>query len=99
MQIKILLVSNKTINLPIAHRHAQQSLIYNALRSCPEYSQALHNYGFSEKTTGFKLFTFSPLEGSYTKSGKRLIFNGRVQEWDFVLINSENSAKIKKRSF
>ena len=22
-----------------------------------------------------------------------------VQEWDFVLINSENSAKIKKRSF
>lgn len=78
MQIKILLVSNKTINLPIAYRHAQQSLIYNALRSCPEYSQALHNYGFSENTTGFKLFTFSPLEGSYTKSGKRLIFNGRV---------------------
>ena len=78
MQIKIILVSDKWINLPIAYRHAQQSLIYNALRNCPGYSENLHNYGVSDNTTGFKLFTFGPLEGSYTKVGKKLIFHGRV---------------------
>ena len=78
MQIKITLASDKKINLPIAYRHAQQSLIYNALRSCPGYSQHLHNCGTSESITGFKLFTFSPLTGSYTKIRKRLIFDGRV---------------------
>ena len=78
MQIKITLVSDSEINLPIAYRHAQQSLIYNVLRACPEYSEALHNHGTSMNTTGFKLFTFSSLEGSYTKVGKRLIFDGRV---------------------
>lgn len=78
MQIKISLVSDKGINLPIAYRHAQQSLIYNALRNCPGYSEKLHNYGVSENTTGFKHFTFSPLEGEYTKVGKRIIFDGKV---------------------
>lgn len=78
MQIKITLVSEKGINLPIAYRHAQQSLIYNSLRNCPGYSEKLHNHGVAENTTGFKLFTFSPLEGSYTKVGKRMIFHGRV---------------------
>lgn len=78
MQIKIIFFSGKPITLPIAYRHAQQSLIYNTLRCNSGYSHALHDYGFSENTTGFKLFTFSPLEGSYTKLGKRLIFDGRV---------------------
>lgn len=78
MQIKIILASDKKINLPIAYRHALQSLIYNALRSCPDYSENLHNRGTSENTTGFKLFTFSPLEGGYMKVDKRLIFDGRV---------------------
>lgn len=78
MQIKISLISDKTINFPIAYRHAQQSFIYNLLRSCPEYSKALHDHGSSENTTGFKLFTFSPFEGNYTKVGKRLIFDGRI---------------------
>ena len=78
MQIKVTFVSENKIILPIAYRHAQQSLIYNSLRSCPGYSHFLHNRGTSENTTGFKLFTFSPLEGSYIKVGKKLIFNGRV---------------------
>ena len=78
MQIKITFASDEQIRLPISYRHAQQSLIYNALRSCPEYSQLLHNYGTSERTTGFKLFTFSPVSGSYTKFGKRLAFDGKV---------------------
>ncbi len=78
MQIRITLVSDRGINIPIAYRHAQQSLIYNTLQSWPDYSQKLHSHGASENTTGFKLFTFSPLEGSYTKIGKRLVFDGRV---------------------
>jgi CRISPR-associated endoribonuclease Cas6 len=78
MQIKITLASDEKINLPIAYRHAQQSLLYNDLRSCPCYSHSLHNRGTSENTTGFKLFTFSPLEGSYTKVDKRIIFDSRV---------------------
>lgn len=78
MQIKITFTSEKEINLPTAYRHAQQSLIYNVLHSCPGYSLALHNHGTSELTTGFKLFTFGSLEGRYTKVGKRLIFDGRV---------------------
>ncbi len=78
MQIKITLISDREINLPIAYRHAQQSLIYNALRISSVYSETLHNRGVSENTTGFKLFTFSPLEGRYTKVGKRLVFDGRV---------------------
>lgn len=78
MQIKITLTTDERINLPIAYRHAQQSMIYNALRSCPEYSQHLHNCGTSENTTGFKLFTFSPLMGRYVKIRKRLIFDGSV---------------------
>ncbi len=78
MQIKIALVSKKEIVLPIAYRHAQQSMIYNALRSSPEYSEKLHNYGTSEITTGFKLFTFSQFEGGYRMAGKSIIFCDRI---------------------
>lgn len=78
MQITVTFVSDKKIDLPVAYRYAQQSLIYNVLRSCPEYSQKLHNYGASQHTTGFKLFTFSPFKGNYIKVGKRLIFDGRI---------------------
>ncbi len=78
MQIIIALVSKKEIVLPIAYRHAQQSMIYNALRSSPEYSEKLHNYGTSELTTGFKLFTFGQFEGGYRMAGKSIIFCDRI---------------------
>ena len=78
MQIMIALVSKEEIILPIAYRHAQQSMIYNALRSSSEYSENLHDYGTSELTTGFKLFTFSPFEGYYRMAGKSIIFCDRI---------------------
>jgi len=79
MQIKIRFRSDKNINLPIAHRHAVQSMIYNVLTLCPEYSKALHDKGITgHENISFKLFTFSPFKGNYTRFDKRIIFENEI---------------------
>lgn len=75
MQIRIKFKSEQNINLPIAYRHAVQSMIYRTLARCPEYSAALHDGGFSgDENDAFKLFTFSQFEGNYSVANKRIIF-------------------------
>lgn len=75
MQMRINFESEQNINLPIAYRHAVQSMIYRTLARCPEYSAALHNCGFSgDENEAFKLFTFSQFEGEYNVADKRIIF-------------------------
>lgn len=75
MQIRIKFKSEKNIDLPIAHRHAVQSMIYRSLARCPGYSTALHDEGFSgDENEAFKLFTFGQLEGAYKIADKRIVF-------------------------
>ena len=79
MQLIIRFTSEEKINLPIAYRHAVQSMIYNSLRSCPEYSAFLHDEGNKiDENTTFKLFTFGQLEGDYSIINKRIVFTNEI---------------------
>ena len=79
MQIKLKLGSDVRINLPIANQHALQSMIYNAIRTCPSYSRFLHDSGMSDgEDSLFKLFTFGKLRGTYTVVRKYIIYEGPV---------------------
>lgn len=63
------------IDLPMAHRHYLQSMLYHQLASDPEYAAELHDGGESPEGRQFKLFTFGQLQGTYSTDGGRILFS------------------------
>lgn len=59
--------------LPLNYRHYIQSMIYDALRTDPDFSAALHDGGTEKRR--FKLFTFGQLGGSYRIADRRILFH------------------------
>lgn len=79
MQLHITLRGGET-TLPIAYRHIQQAMIYQAVRTQDsEQAEHLHNTGHQAENRRFKLFTFGPLLGNYTVNGGVITFRGEIR--------------------
>ena len=63
-----------SISLPLSYRHYIQSMIYDALRTDPDYAAALHDSGATAQNRCYKLFTFGQLEGFYRIADRRILF-------------------------
>ena len=74
--LMITLWAEPPLSLPVAYSHLVQGALYAAWR---EPFPALHDRGYSDGTRTFRLFVFSPLQGHYTLSGKRIAFDGAVR--------------------
>lgn len=89
VEVKSALDFNKTV----------QGAIYSIWR---EKYPAVHDFGYSYKGKPFRLFTFSPLLGDYTKSGERISFQGAVsleiRSVSFELIDELAHYFIKHKS-
>lgn len=72
MQLRFQL--NGNISLPLSYRHYIQSMIYDALRSDPDYATDLHDNGITAQNRHYKLFTFGQLEGFYRIADRRILF-------------------------
>lgn len=70
--------SSERIVLPIASGRAIQGLIYRALSSDCEYSEAIHNFGKDYLGRKYKLFTFGELKGRYEISGENIVYFSNV---------------------
>lgn len=77
MQLHVTFKNQNTV-LPIAYRYFVQSMIYNVMESDSDFSRFLHNDGYINESRNFKLFTFSPLSGSYMIADKRITFSDRI---------------------
>jgi len=62
------------MDLPMAHRHYIQAMLYHLLESEGEYAAELHDGCESPEGRRFKLFTFGQLQGAYRISGDRILF-------------------------
>ena len=62
------------IDLPLAHRHYIQSMLYHLLASDQDYAAALHDGGENQEGRKFKLFTFGQLQGTYSIHNGRILF-------------------------
>lgn len=68
------------LTLPLAHHHILQGFIYSILSNNEDYSRFLHEQGYSNGNSTFKLFTFGPLNGTYRVNGpkKEISFFGNI---------------------
>jgi len=73
-----LTLGGQDVNLPLAHHHLVQSMIYALLRADERYSGQLHSMGFTAGGRKFKLFTFSSLRGHKTVGAGRITFKNDV---------------------
>ncbi len=78
MQLKLTFEFNKPLALPLGHHSTLQGFIYNQLSSYPDYSDFLHNSGYSDGPHAFKLFVFSTLKGKHSISGGKIIFYDKI---------------------
>lgn len=77
MQLFITLRGETPLDLPLAHHHQIQGMLYALLAADPVYGEFLHDEGYGGNG-GPKLFTFGPLAGDYTVAAKRIRFAGSV---------------------
>lgn len=79
MRIKVCMLAEDDITLPIAYNHIIQKLIYSILDD--EYAAKLHNSGYKYKNKVFKLFNFSKLkiENKNIKNNRITIQKGKVE--------------------
>lgn len=68
MQIKISLISDKDILLPIQYNHLLQGFIYNNIDG--DLARFLHDKGYMYNNRSFKLFTFSQILGKRKKTNE-----------------------------
>ena len=71
----ITLRSETPVRLPIAYNYYVQSALYAAWRDA---FPALHDEGYTDGVHSFRMFTFSPLRGSYRVGGKEIVFTGEL---------------------
>ena len=69
-----LIFSKDEIRLPIATHTIINGLLYRALREDLNFSEQLHQEGYTYLNRSYKLFTFSDLSGRYIVEGKQIVF-------------------------
>ena len=68
------------LTLPMAYQNKVQGLLYNLMRSVPDYSAFLHDSGYDAgRGAHFKLFCFGRLKGSRQRRGKQICFPNGVE--------------------
>ena len=78
MIIKLKLMPENRLVLPVNYNYYIQSMIYNTLREVPEYSAFLHNTGYRTGDLKFRIFTFSGLSGHYEIADRKITFDSTV---------------------
>ncbi len=78
MQLKISHKLSSELTLPIGYHHVLQSIIYNNMRGQDNYSNFIHNEGYTYQERQFRMFTFSLLEGKYNISDGKISFRDEV---------------------
>lgn len=78
MQLHIKHKVSEPLVLPLSYHHIVQSVIFHALRKMPDYSEFLHDSGYTDNNRKFKLFTFGLLRGKYQIQGKNIVFFDEV---------------------
>lgn len=92
MRIKVCMLAEEDITLPIAYNHIIQKSIYNILDE--DYASKLHDLGYKYKNKVFKLFNFSKfeIENKRIQNNKITIQKGKVD----IIISSIDEAFIFK---
>lgn len=65
------------LTLPLNYHGKVQGLLYKLIQGFPDYSDFLHDTGYSDGGKQFKLFCFSDLTGPHHLRGKTIIFPQR----------------------
>ena len=76
-----LIISHKVPNgltLPINYQHILQSIIYKNLTNACGYSDFLHNKGYLFEERGYRMFTFSFINGKYRIKNKEIRFEDEI---------------------
>ncbi len=78
MQLVVYVNLEEPLVLPINYHHILQAIIYDGLSITPDYSEFLHEIGYTRGQRQYKLFQFSQLEGPYQIREKKIIFTSHV---------------------
>ncbi len=65
MQLEVSIGLREPLALPINYNHILQSIIYRALSAMPDYSEFLHECGYTSGGRQYRMFQFSQLTGDY----------------------------------
>lgn len=65
------------LTLPLNYHAKVQGLLYKLIQGFPDYSDFLHDTGYSDGRKQFKLFCFSDLTGPHHLRSKTIIFPQR----------------------
>lgn len=65
MQLEVSIGLREPLALPINYNHIIQSIIYRALNAMPDYSEFLHECGYTSGSRQYRMFQFSQLNGDY----------------------------------
>lgn len=74
MQLYVHIELDEPLVLPINYNHIIQAVIYRTLSVMPDYTDFLHNRGYSSGHRQYKMFQFSQLKGKYRIKEKSIIF-------------------------
>ena len=77
MQITVTIRKDR-LSLPVNYHHILQAVIFKALEIDEEFSDFIHNEGYSNSDRKFKMFTFSEPMGKCTRSGNWLVFEKKM---------------------
>lgn len=79
MQLHIHIELDEPLVLPINYNHILQAIIYRTLSVMPDYSEFLHERGYSTGQRQYKMFQFSQLKGAYKITDKKIMFYSSVE--------------------
>lgn len=79
MQLYVHIELDEPLVLPINYNHIIQAVIYRTLSVMPDYTDFLHNRGYSSGHRQYKMFQFSQLKGKYRIKEKSIIFYSFIE--------------------
>lgn len=79
MQLYLHIELDEPLVLPINYNHIIQAVIYRTLSVMPDYTDFLHNRGYSSGHRQYKMFQFSQLKGKYRIKEKSIIFYSFIE--------------------
>lgn len=79
MQLYVHIELDEPLVLPINYNHIIQAAIYRTLSVMPDYTDFLHNRGYSSGHRQYKMFQFSQLKGKYRIKEKSIIFYSFIE--------------------
>lgn len=79
MQLYVHIELDDPLVLPINYNHIIQAVIYRTLSVMPDYTDFLHNRGYSSGHRQYKMFQFSQLKGKYRIKEKNIIFYSFIE--------------------